>query len=66
MNQSMKEHVTVNEWVALFREIGLDDATMMKWHKLFETRHPKGHQDFLEWLGLPSPEIEKIRAESRS
>ncbi|HOW65921.1 MAG TPA: hypothetical protein P5186_02450 [Candidatus Paceibacterota bacterium] len=62
----MKEHVTVNEWVALFREIGLDDATMMKWHKLFETRHPKAHQGFLEWLGLPSPEIEKIRAQSRT
>jgi hypothetical protein len=61
----MKNQVTVNEWIALFREIGLDDETMKKWHKLFETRHPEGHRSFLEWLGLPAQEIERIRAQSR-
>ena len=49
-------------WVALFREIGLDDETMIKWHQLFEARHPQGHQSFLEWLTIPQEEISRIRA----
>jgi len=32
-----------------------------QWHKLFETRHADGHQGFLEWLGLPPKEIDRIR-----
>ena len=50
------------KWVLLFREIGLDDATMTQWHHAFETRHPDGHQSFLEWLGMPDAEITRIRA----
>jgi hypothetical protein len=61
----MKNHVNVNEWVAMFQEIGLDQAQRQQWHKLFETRHPAAHQDFLEWLGLPSEQIAQIRAKSR-
>ena len=49
-------------WVSLFREIGLDDATMVKWHQAFETRYPEGHQAFLEWLQIPEDEIHSIRA----
>jgi len=52
-----KEH-----WVSLFREIGLDDAAMVKWHKAFESKHPGGHQLFLEWLNIPEAEISTIRA----
>jgi hypothetical protein len=61
----MNKRVNVKEWVAMFREIGLDDRQMEQWHRLFETRHPDGHQGFLEWLGLPLPEIDRIRAGSR-
>ena len=61
----MKKHVTKDEWVALFDEIGLDDAKKMQWHKLFEARHPEGHQGFLEWLGIPRKEIDEIRARCR-
>ncbi len=61
----MKKHVTVDEWVAMFREIGLDDAQMHRWHKLFEARHPDAHQAFLEWLGLSPEEIAPARAEFR-
>ena len=61
----MKNQVTVNEWVAMFREIGLGEAQMEKWHQLFESRHPAGHQGFLEWLGLPREEIDRIRAKSK-
>lgn len=58
----MTQKVTVAEWVARFRAIGLDDAAMRKWHRLFETENPDGHQAFLEWLGLPQQRIAEIRA----
>ena len=61
----MKQHVTVEEWVAMFREIGLDPAQMKQWHKVFETRHAAAHQAFLEWLGIKPEEIDRIRAKSR-
>ncbi len=61
----MKNHVNVEEWVAIFEEIGLDEAKMHQWHRIFETRHPEAHQGFLEWLGLDQEEIERIRAEFR-
>lgn len=50
------------KWVLLFREIGLDDATMTQWHQAFESRYPDGHQAFLQWLDIPADEIERIRA----
>jgi hypothetical protein len=49
-------------WVLLFREVGLDDATMKRWHQVFEARYPDGHQSFLEWLQIPIDEIKHIRA----
>ena len=61
----MKNHVNVDEWVAMFQEIGLDEVKMKQWHKVFEARHPDGNQRFLEWLALPPKEIDRIRAECR-
>jgi hypothetical protein len=58
----MKKQVTVEEWVQRFRAIGLDDAAMEKWHRLFEEENPDGHQSFLEWLGLPADRIAQIRS----
>jgi len=60
----MKPTVTVEEWVARFKAIGLDQAAMEKWHRLFEQENPAGHQSFLEWLGLPAERISAIRAKS--
>ena len=57
-------NVTVDEWVEMFRAIGLDEQVMHRWHAEFERRHPDGHQGFLEWLGLPPARIEQIRAKS--
>lgn len=67
MNQQtkMSKKITVNDWVAMFREIGLDDAKMEQWHRLFENRHAAAHQEFLEWLGLQPDEIARIRAKSK-
>ena len=61
----MQSNVNKEDWIAMFREVGLSDEAMKKWHHLFETRHPEGHKDFLIWLGIPSDEINKIRANSR-
>ena len=60
----MKANVTVEEWVARFKAIGLDQAAMEQWHCLFEQENPAGHQSFLEWLGLPAEKISEIRAKS--
>ena len=62
----MKDHVTADEWVAMFREIGLDQAQMQQWHKIFEARHPAAHQAFLEWLRLRPKVIDRARAEFRA
>jgi hypothetical protein len=56
--------VTVDQWVGLFRAIGVKDADMHKWHVEFERRYPGGHQGFLEWLGLPAERIATIRMDS--
>lgn len=56
------EEMNKEKWVLLFKEIGLNEATMLKWHREFETRYPNGHQSFLEWLNIPETEIGKIRA----
>ena len=60
----MSRTITKEDWVAMFRDIGMDDAAMHKWHHIFETQHPEGHRSFLTWLGLAEEEIEGIRAKS--
>jgi hypothetical protein len=62
----MKNHVNVNEWVALFEETGLDEAKRMRWHKLFEARHPDAHQGFMEWLGISPEDIARYRAKGQA
>jgi len=61
----MRKTVGKEEWVGMFREIGLDEPAMKKWHKVFESKYPDGHQSFLEWLGVSATEIEKIRSASQ-
>jgi hypothetical protein len=61
----MQKQVTVEEWVSMFSEIGLDEQTMMRWHRIFESRHPEAHESFLEWVGLPPDERAAIRAKSK-
>ena len=56
------EVMNKDKWVLLFKEIGLDEATMIQWHRAFEARYPDGHQSFLEWLNIEDDEIGRIRA----
>lgn len=48
-------------WVAILRATGLDEDGMRRWHEEFERSSPEGHRDFLESLGLPDDEIDRIR-----
>lgn len=57
----MKHYVKKDEWVNRFRAVGLDEAAMQKWHRLFEQENPQGHKSFLEWLGLPAEKVTEIR-----
>lgn len=57
----MNRNVNKEDWVAMFRKVGLSDESMTKWHQIFEKRHPEGHASFLSWLGLSSSEIDKVR-----
>ena len=61
----MSKKMNKENWVALFKNIGLSDEQMKQWHRLFETQHPENHQSFLEWLGLPAAEIAQVRAHSK-
>jgi len=63
--ESMDRPFGVKDWVELFREIGLDDETMHRWHGRFESRAPEAHQSFLQWLGVPQDEVTRIRDHSR-
>lgn len=62
---TMQKKIGKEDWVAMFREIGMSDDTMMQWHRLFEARHPEGHEAFLTWLGIAPDEIDGIRANCR-
>ncbi len=61
----MKTNVNVAEWVSLFEAIGLSESVMHQWHEIFESRHPDGHQGFLEWMELGENDILRIRKSSR-
>ena len=61
----MGSQMTVDNFKQLFRDVGLDEAAMLKWHALFEQRHPASHRSFLEWLGLDAAQIEQVRLHSR-
>lgn len=61
----MKKNLNKEEWIAMFKALGLDEATMKRWHQLFETLHPEAQQGFLEWLEIEAGEIAQIRQHSR-
>jgi hypothetical protein len=57
--------IGVEAWKGMFRELGLSDADMRRWHLIFEARHPDGHQQFLTWLGLTGEHIARLRRDCR-
>jgi hypothetical protein len=51
--------------VAVLDSAGITDEQKKRLHARFEKDHPEAHQGFLEYLGVPAPEIRKIREGSR-
>jgi DNA-binding transcriptional MerR regulator len=57
--------MTKDKWVAIMRAAGLDDDDMHRWHREFEKAAPAEHQEFLEFLHIAAPDVERIRQWSR-
>ena len=49
------------QWIEILRASGMSEEDMLRWHQEFEASAPEAHQDFLEALGIPVDEIERIR-----
>ncbi len=50
------------QFTQLFHEVGVDDATLERWHRGFEARYPEAHAAFLGWLGLNDDAVSVRRA----
>lgn len=50
-----------DQWVEMFRNVGMSDENMSEWHREFERNAPEAHQDFLESIGLSEERIREIR-----
>jgi len=59
------EKMTKEKWTSIMRSAGLTEAGMHRWHIEFERAAPEDHRQFLEFLHIPSEEIESIRNWSR-
>lgn len=57
--------ITKDKWVSILRNCGFSDEDMKRWHAEFEKAAPAEHQEFLEFLHIPAPEITHIREWSR-
>jgi len=53
--------VTKEKWTSIMRAAGFSEDDMRRWHKEFERSAPDEHQEFLEFLHIPSDEIKSIR-----
>lgn len=50
------------QWVEMLEASGMDEADMRQWHIEFERKLPEAHTDFLQSLGIPEQEIERIKS----
>jgi hypothetical protein len=57
--------ITKDKWIAIMRGAGFSESDMGRWHAEFEKSAPQEHQEFLEFLHIPTDEIAKIREWSR-
>ena len=60
------EMITKEKWVSIMRSCGFSEEQMHRWHTEFERSAPEEHQEFLEFLHIPSAEIKTIRENSRA
>lgn len=57
--------ITKEKWVSIMKSCGFSEEQMHRWHAEFERSAPEEHQEFLEFLHIPSAEIKTIREQSR-
>jgi DNA-binding transcriptional MerR regulator len=57
--------ITKDTWVAIMRAAGFSEEAMNRWHVEFEKAAPAEHQEFLEFLHIPTDQIAGIREWSR-
>jgi MerR family transcriptional regulator, thiopeptide resistance regulator len=60
------EMITKQKWVSIMTSCGFSEEQMHRWHAEFERSAPDEHQEFLEFLHIPEPEIKTIRELSRT
>jgi MerR family transcriptional regulator, thiopeptide resistance regulator len=60
-----QQAMTKERWTEIMRAAGMSDEDMLQWHREFEAREPRAHQEFLESLNLSAGEVNRIRAWSR-
>lgn len=56
--------ISKEKWVSIMQAAGFSEEQMMSWHTEFERAAPNEHQEFLEFLHIPTSEIEAIRTKS--
>ena len=59
------KNITKEQFVAALDSAGITDDQKKRLHARLEKEHPEAHQGFLEYLGVPAPEIRQIRERSR-
>jgi DNA-binding transcriptional MerR regulator len=57
--------ITKDKWVSIMHACGFTEDQMHRWHMQFEQMAPNEHQEFLEFLHIPTDEIKSIREWSR-
>lgn len=58
--------ITKEKWISIMKACGFSTEQMHRWHSEFERSAPEEHQEFLEFLHIPTDEIKTIREQSRS
>jgi len=57
--------MTKEKWTQIMSGAGFTNEDMWRWHTEFEKSAPQEHQEFLEFLHIPTDEIATIRQRSR-
>jgi len=58
--------ISKEKWVSVMKGCGFSDEQMHRWHAEFERSAPEEHQEFLEFLHIPTAEIKTIREQSKA
>ena|SRR5437899_214895 len=60
-----RKKMTKDKWVSIMKAAGFSEDDMHRWHREFEKAAPEDHNEFLNFLHIPTAEIKSIRDWSR-